>query len=87
MPPKRTVTVTLGAEISDTMLLKFTKMHGLGNHFMVIDAVTQNHIAQGYGGFGSGSGSVAKGETTPWLDVHPTFDGSLERLAQYYCAG
>ena len=42
MPPKLTVTVTLGAEISDTMLLKFTKMHGLGNDFMVIDAVTQS---------------------------------------------
>jgi len=24
------------------MLMKFTKMHGLGNDFVVIDAVTQN---------------------------------------------
>ena len=24
------------------MLIKFTKMHGLGNDFIVIDAVTQN---------------------------------------------
>ena len=61
------------------MLLRFTKMHGLGNDFVVLDAVTQNlrvtgemarHLADRHFGIGCDQVLVVEPPSSPELDFN-----------------
>ena len=76
---KQLVNIRNGTPVSGRVKMQFSKMHGLGNDFMVVDAVTQNayfspelicRLANRHTGVGFDQLLVVEAPYDPELDFH-----------------